>query len=335
MTDFNRSICALLLVLFLPVGAFWLSTQIGASSAIGYAEDKEKAHELTDSIEKEGVLVKQGVYYKKVDTESGAVAHVVLVNTKYGDISVRPYISDTTETTSAMALKNHALVAVNAGFFNLSDGESTSYVFISGKQMCEPKHNMALINNKGLKPFLPKIFNRSELRFLTGKGGDLITVQAHEDPVPKGYKLKDSLQAGPQLLPKLTARDEAFIRNVGNGKEVDSIGSNLKAARTAFGITGDGTAAIVCVEGQRTKEFSTGMSLPDLASFMRRLGCETAINFDGGSSSTMVVKLPAGVPAGSPPCEAFENGLNRVFSADPERKVKSILYVAERLRVAP
>src|SRR5205085_2574678 len=52
---------------------------------------------------------------------------------------------------------------------------------------------------------------------------------------------------------------------------------------------------LVVVDG-RTPEAS-GLSLPELAAVMRALGCTTAMNLDGGGSSTMWIrgKGPTGV----------------------------------------
>jgi len=160
-------------------------------------------------------------------------------------------------------------------------------------------------------------------------------IQPHVDHVPRGYKLIDSLQAGPQLLPNFTARPEAFIRYPASGKEVDSIGSSMRAGRTAFGIKDDGTAVIVCVRGRRTTEFAEGISLPQLADFMRRLDCTSAINFDGGTSTTMVVILPREEVTQDSTLEAQAADLDKtclktIVSSSPERKVKTILYVAPR-----
>ncbi|MDZ4833467.1 MAG: phosphodiester glycosidase family protein [Candidatus Melainabacteria bacterium] len=281
-----------------------------------------------------------GITYQRYEIDPRATAHVVRIDTKSGAWGIRPYLSETTEAVSTAAKKLNALVAVNGGFFNLSDGESTSYVCINDKQLCEPKHNMALVNNKGLQPFLTKIFNRSELRFLSNKSGrSKITIQPHADAVPRDWKLIHSIQAGPQLLPVFTGRDEAFIRRPpGATKDVDSIGCAMRAARTAFGITDDGTAVIVCVQGKRNKEFSEGISLPELAEFMKGIGCVQALNFDGGTSSTMVFanQAAANFADSSGSCEpqdkkgsavAGSENLLTVVSSQPERHVKSIIYV--------
>ena len=55
--------------------------------------------------------------------------------------------------------------------------------------------------------------------------------------------------------------------------------------RTAIGIVEEGHYLFVVSDG-RTEE-SEGLSLSELASFLKSLGAETAYNLDGGGSSTM------------------------------------------------
>lgn len=58
--------------------------------------------------------------------------------------------------------------------------------------------------------------------------------------------------------------------------------------RTAIGLTADGRIVIVVVDGRQSG--SVGMSLGELANFFQRLGAESAMNMDGGGSSSMAVK---------------------------------------------
>jgi hypothetical protein len=58
--------------------------------------------------------------------------------------------------------------------------------------------------------------------------------------------------------------------------------------RTAVGIRGDGKLLMVVVDG-RQPGYSVGMTLVELASLFKWLGAVTAMNMDGGGSSTMVV----------------------------------------------
>lgn len=61
-----------------------------------------------------------------------------------------------------------------------------------------------------------------------------------------------------------------------------------KNPRSAVGYKNDGTFIIVTIDGR--EKASVGMTLYELAKLMKNIGCEYAMNFDGGSSSAMYVK---------------------------------------------
>jgi len=58
--------------------------------------------------------------------------------------------------------------------------------------------------------------------------------------------------------------------------------------RTVIGVDGEGRMLLVVVDGRRRG--SVGMDLVQLANLMRRLGAVSALNLDGGGSTTMVVR---------------------------------------------
>ena len=58
--------------------------------------------------------------------------------------------------------------------------------------------------------------------------------------------------------------------------------------RTAIGLGADGRVMLVVVDGRQGS--SVGLSLLELAQFMAGLGADSAMNLDGGGSSTMVVR---------------------------------------------
>jgi len=62
-----------------------------------------------------------------------------------------------------------------------------------------------------------------------------------------------------------------------------------RAPRTAIGITADHRLFLVTVDG-RQPHHSIGMTLWELAQFMVQLGCQEAVNLDGGGSTTFVVR---------------------------------------------
>ncbi len=71
--------------------------------------------------------------------------------------------------------------------------------------------------------------------------------------------------------------------------------------RTAAGVRADGTLVFVTVDG-RQPETSVGMSIPELTDLMLELGCVSAVNLDGGGSTTMVINgLVVNSPSGSSP----------------------------------
>ncbi len=76
--------------------------------------------------------------------------------------------------------------------------------------------------------------------------------------------------------------------------------------RTAAGVRADGTLLFVTVDG-RNPETSVGMSIPELVDLMKTLGAVSAVNLDGGGSTTMVVQGQA-VSAPSDEKGERENG---------------------------
>ncbi|MCA9802137.1 MAG: phosphodiester glycosidase family protein [Cyanobacteria bacterium HKST-UBA02] len=251
-------------------------------------------------------------------TIAGAPVHILTARISSGKVRVRPFVSEDRSTTQTQAAQAGCLAAVNAGYFNMSDGVSTSFVTIGGEQVCDPRTNKALIENPRLKPFLEQIFNRSEIRFLQSEDGTIsASISAHDAPVPGGKKIVDAMQGGPQLLPEITSVPEAFIRDE-SGKMADSIGTAARAARTAIGINKRGDVIIVCVAGGKKREFQRGVNLKTMAEIMSRLGCISALNLDGGTSTTMVVARSGKTSELEPVC-----------SWEPQREVKSIIGIVK------
>ncbi len=246
---------------------------------------------------------------------------------RVADMTVAPALAQSaggtrsvTATTADIAAEKKALLAVNGGYFNLSNGESTSYVVLAGKVCADPSLNKALTENPRLKPFLPQIYNRSELRFLKKVGSKAnvataVKITTHNEPLPEGMALVASLQAGPRLLPQLTAEDEAFVRTEADGRKVDSIGVGRTAARTAVGLTDDGYMLVLAVAGKGQDEFSSGLNLADLAKLLKKLGAVDAINFDGGTSTTMVKR------------EKDHGPYETLIGRTPQTRVRSALTV--------
>lgn len=63
--------------------------------------------------------------------------------------------------------------------------------------------------------------------------------------------------------------------------------------RTVLGVKADGTLLLYVIDGRKANH-SGGVSLTMLANELLALGCQSAVNLDGGGSSAMSVRLPGG-----------------------------------------
>ena len=112
------------------------------------------------------------------------------------------------------------------------------------------------------------------------KRGDRVTVNQ-----TLGSRLADEARlvvgACPLLLEKclinVRIREEAIAPDIAFGR----------APRTGAGVTADGTVLLMVVDGR--SQHSAGMTLKEFAQYLKRFGAVSAVNFDGGGSSEMVL----------------------------------------------
>lgn len=94
-------------------------------------------------------------------------------------------------------------------------------------------------------------------------------------------RVREAVGAGPMLLRDGRATSTRDEERMFEGKDV-------RHPRTALGIdTREGKMLWVVVDGRH--EGSVGMTLAELAAFMKDLGCTEALNCDGGGSSTFIL----------------------------------------------
>ncbi|MDF5724595.1 MAG: phosphodiester glycosidase family protein [Rhizonema sp. PD37] len=198
---------------------------------------------------------------------------------------VTPALSAHVNTVEEFAQKHPSIAIVNGGFFDPINQKTTSVVVIQGKLVADPKQNERLVNNPDLKPYLGKILNRTEFRQYICGQTSRYDIVLHSQPTPTGCQLVDALGAGPMILPELTLVQEGFLDRL---NKRDALGSTQPNARTAVGITHDGSVILVMVA--QKSNGGGGMSLPELANYMKSLGAEKAMNLDGGSSSSLYYK---------------------------------------------
>ncbi|MEB3287050.1 MAG: phosphodiester glycosidase family protein [Vampirovibrionales bacterium] len=196
------------------------------------------------------------------------------------------------------------LAVINAGYFDPQNHKTISYVTQNGKIIADPTQNERLTQNPNLKPYLAKIFNRSEFRIYDCPTGSNETIEEalksetsiryditpHQAPVPTGCKLTHALGAGPQLLPLDRSLEEAVIDTDASGKLIrDPFGVKAPNARSAIGITKSGNV-ILLMGAQDPARNADGFTFEQIRSLLSSLGASKALSLDGGSSSAIMLK---------------------------------------------
>jgi len=102
------------------------------------------------------------------------------------------------------------------------------------------------------------------------------------DPEDEWGKARHIVSGGPLLLWKGQRLEEPAVESISR------VFFLARHPRTAVGVRADGTLLFVTVDGRRPEE-SVGMSLPELTDLMLELRAVSAINLDGGGSTTMVI----------------------------------------------
>ena len=222
--------------------------------------------------------------YRENDTTI-YVADVTLKDQSYlkTAFAKNSYGKNVTETTSNIADTVNAILAINGDYYGVQE---TGYVLKNGKIYRSTSANKEdlVIYKDGTWEIINE--NETDINTLLNDGA---------------YNI---LSFGPGLL-----KDGNI--SVSENEEVGKAMSSNP--RTAIGYIDENHYVFVVSDG-RTSE-SEGLSLYQLAQFMKSLGCQTAYNLDGGGSSTMVfqgniINNPVSMGRGS-----------------SERKVSDIVYI--------
>ena len=216
------------------------------------------------------------IYVADVEVKDSSLLKTAFANNTYG--------KNVTEKTSTIASSINAILAINGDYYGVQE---YGYVLKNGTIY----RNTAKSNQQDLVIYKDgswEIINESDVTL--------------ENLVNKGaYNI---LSFGPALVEK-----EEIVVNTNT-----EVGQAMKSnPRTAIGIIDDNHYVFVVSDGRTSA--SSGLSIYELATFMKSLGCTTAYNLDGGGSSTMYFN---GKVVNNP----TTNG-NRIS----ERKVSDIVYI--------
>ena len=195
--------------------------------------------------------------YRKYDTDI-YVADIKLSDSKYLNTAFanNMYGKNVVAKTSSIATSNNAILAINGDYYGVQE---RGYVLKNG----------VIYRDKSKT-------NQEDL--VIYKDGSFKII--NEDDISLEQLLNDGaynvLSFGPALI------NNGVISVSSNDEVAKAMRSN---PRTAIGII-DSNHYIFVVSDGRTNE-SRGLSLYELATFMKDLNCDIAYNLDGGGSSTM------------------------------------------------
>ncbi|GGT32800.1 hypothetical protein GCM10010207_36000 [Streptomyces atratus] len=124
---------------------------------------------------------------------------------------------------------------------------------------------------------------------LVGREAGAVALDALKpgDPVSLTYRARTD--SGP--VPRTAVGGRELLVVDGVAQNHDGEGNNTAAPRTAVGFSKDGrTMQILTVDGRQAD--SGGVTLTELGLMMQRAGSYSALNLDGGGSSTLVAREP-------------------------------------------
>ena len=185
--------------------------------------------------------------------------------------------------------KAGSLLTINTGFFDPKNQKTISYIVTDSQIAEDPIFNDNLMSNPVLRQNLQKILNRTEFRILDCDSKLKYEIAQHNSNIDFMCSVVTSAQGGPQLLPMLRLEEEFFIVKDEEGNVIRESASVLhKTARTLIGIKnlekGVQEAHIFIVTNEHP------MDIFEARNLCSSYGLDTAMAFDGGSSTSMNYK---------------------------------------------
>lgn len=173
-------------------------------------------------------------------------------------------------------------LTVNAGYFDPKNQKTISYIVTDRNTAEDPMINENLMSNSVLRRNINKIMNRTEFRIVECTNGKLhYEIVPHNIPVDFGCTIITSAQGGPLVYPKLRLEEEFFVVRDEDGNVIRESCSVLhKTARTVIGLK-DGEAQVLIITDKHP------MDLYEVRDYVKDLGWDSAMTFDGGSSTSM------------------------------------------------
>lgn len=204
------------------------------------------------------------------------------------------------KTTSVFGKENNALAAINGTFFDVKNGGSVDFIKVNGKVISQ--NQLGKNEKRARHQQAAIVIDNGKLQIKKWNGSTKWENNLTE---------KDIMNSGPLLL---FNQEEQFLDTAAFNR--------LRHPRSAVGIKANGNVILLTVDGRN--ENSAGMSLLELTKTMRWLGCVSAINLDGGGSTTLWVNGFGNNGVVNYPSD------NKRWDHEGERKVANVILLKKK-----
>lgn len=213
---------------------------------------------------------------------SDGIYHIIIDKDK-AKKKIKMYAAPVLVTNEEVHKSKNAVLTFNSGFFDPNNGKTISYVMTDGVTIEDPSFNENLLANPVLRKNFDKIKNRTEFRITECEGKYKFDIVPHNSSVDFGCTVREAVQGGPEILPKLKLEEEFFVVKDGDRVVRESCSVLHKVARTILGIK-DGNLHVLIITDEHP------MTLLEVQELCKSLGFEKAMGLDGGSSTSMDYK---------------------------------------------
>jgi len=234
-------------------------------------------------------FVTSSVFASPIEMEyNDGIYHFVLTGDKIKK-QIKFISSSNLITNKEAHIQSGSLLTINAGFFDPNNQKTISYIVNGSQTVEDPIFNESMMTNPVLRRNMQKILNRTELRILDCDSKLKYEIAQHRSNVDFLCSVVTSGQGGPQLLPNLRLEEEFFIVKDDEGNVIRESASVLhKTARTLVGIKN------LEKEKQELHIFIVTnehpMDIFEARDLCKSYGLDSAMAFDGGSSTSMNYK---------------------------------------------
>jgi exopolysaccharide biosynthesis protein len=265
----------------------------------GYAQTRTDSLTVV-SLNWETETVKKGIVYKHAvaDTLYKGPQNISIIEidpavsrSRFGIAIARP-----NEITSKIAAQRKAVVAVNASYFNIKEGNSVCFLKVNGT-----------------------VIDSSSAEVLKARGNGAVyvfkktcTIMPWSLTAERSYRGTKGtvLSSGPLMI---------FNDTICSFASCSKSFVETKHPRSAVYRTSTGKIGLIAIDG-RFKGKAEGMNIYELSHLLKLLGATEALNLDGGGSTTLWWNKAPENGVLNYPCD------NKTYDHKGERKVANIIY---------